>query len=145
MCADVHVDFLKFVLGVSDKDQSYMVALIGENANTIRAFVRLVGGMFIGYHSDKFNLAMKGMTLDLEDIIGEVHILMKKLSFSIPAALLRRHTPLASKRNSGTRWTKTFELLNRYCKLRKLLQNIDHSEVRELLLFAEDDARAHKL
>jgi len=138
--AEEHVDFLDFVLEVFGRSRNNVAALIGDNANTNRAFARKFGAVFIGCHSHKFNLAMKDMLLEHDNVIEKVNVLMGKLSYSIPAALLRQKTSLCAKRCNTTRWSSTFEMMQRYCNIRHHLPEIDHPEVQELLLSEEENS-----
>ncbi|ETV82390.1 hypothetical protein H257_05042 [Aphanomyces astaci] len=56
LSAAAHVQYLNFVLGVYAKDRGNVVALIGDNCSTNRAFARTADAPMIGCASHRFNL-----------------------------------------------------------------------------------------
>lgn len=128
-----HFEFLEFVLGVYDKSFKNVAALIGDNCNTNRAFSRRVGPVFVGCHSHRYNLALKDIMAGHVDTIESVRVLMKRLSYQIPAARLRRHTKLRAKQDCETRWSSTFQMMKRYIALRPAIAQLDLPEIDDLL------------
>ena len=57
--ANEHYDFLCFILSLYNKTLSNVVAMIGDNVNTNRAFSGRIGRNFVGFHSHMFALAVK--------------------------------------------------------------------------------------
>lgn len=55
--AQEHFGYLRFVFLVYNHRLSHVVALIWDNASNNRAFVRLIGSIYIGFLSHQFNLA----------------------------------------------------------------------------------------
>lgn len=137
--ADEHYSFLKFVLSVYGKTIENVVALVGDNENTNRAFGRRVGPTFVGCHSHRFNLAVRDVLADHKALIGKVHDLMRRISFQIPSAKLRRLTPLKPKMGNETRWSSTYEMLERYIRLKSYIPQIGVDEVEELMLSEDED------
>ncbi|RHZ39796.1 hypothetical protein DYB31_005002 [Aphanomyces astaci] len=95
LSAAAFLDFFDFVLDVYGKQRRNVVALIGDNCATNRAFTRLAGIPMVGCASHRFNLFVGDVLADYEDLLCAVHAIMKKLSNIIPAAKLRRMTPLS--------------------------------------------------
>ncbi|RHY96305.1 hypothetical protein DYB31_008269, partial [Aphanomyces astaci] len=61
-------------------------------------------------------------------VIDKDNALMTKLRFTLPAARLRRVTPLRAIKLSATSWSSTFNMLKRYIELKPFLLAIaDHS------------------
>lgn len=128
------------MLGVIERPRINVAALIEDNAITNCALARTFGVQFIGYHSQKVNLATKNMLLVHDKVIEKMNVLMRKLSFSIQAALLRRKTFLPAKQCNTTRWSSAFKTMQWYCNVRHHLLNIDHPEVKELLLSEKENS-----
>lgn len=88
--AEEHVDSLDFVLGGFGRSRDNFAAIIGDNANTNRALVRKLGILFIGCYSHKFDLSIKKISLERDKVLKKRNVLVGKLSYLIPAALLRQ-------------------------------------------------------
>lgn len=112
--ADGHYDFIEFVLSVSGKDKSNVVALVGDNNNTNRVFACLFERVYVGCHSNHFTLTVKDKIQKHQDFVNGVHQLMQKLSFSVPVVLLRQKTPLAAKWCNMTRWKCAIKMRHKY-------------------------------
>lgn len=128
-----------------DKNIENVVALIGDNVNTKRAFARRVGPDFVGCDSHRFNLAAKDILVSYEDIVEKVHRLMKKMSFQIPAAKLRKLTHLRPKLRNDTRWSSTYVMLQRYIQVHEIIKQIELPEVQELRLCDGDHVEVERL
>lgn len=139
--ANEHYEFLEWVLALFEKSMDNVVAVIGDNCSTNRAMSRRIGPTFVGCHSHRFNLAVKDMISEDEDLVQIVRCLMKKLSFQIPAAKLRRLTPLKSQHANATRWSSTFHMLKRYLVLKEFIVQLDDAEIIDLLPDGEEHAR----
>lgn len=137
--ANEHYDFVKFVLSVFGKTMDNVVALIGDNTSTNKAFARCLGPFFVGCHSHRYNLAMKDILEEYEEVIEKVQAIMKKLSYQIPAAKLRRFTLLKAKQRNVTRWSSTYDMLRRYRELKEFLPKLDDVELESILLSEEED------
>lgn len=82
-----------FVLYVFQKSKSDVVALVGDT-DTNQVYSRLFVRPFLGCYSHRFQLSVKDIIVDNKYVVNVVHRRMRKLSFSIPAVILRRKTPL---------------------------------------------------
>lgn len=140
-----HLDFLKYTLSIYGKSIENVVAMVGDNENTNKAFARLAGCPFIGCASHRFNLAMKDIISEYRDEITKVNDLMKKLSYQIPAAKLRRFTHLKAKISNETRWSSTYNMLKRYIEIKEYLPQLELPEIDELLLSDQDDLTIERL
>lgn len=133
LTASEHYEFLSFVLGLFNKSLVNVVAITGDNCNTNRSLARLGGLNFVGCASHRFNLAVKDILKRYEHSIGMIQTLMKKLSFQIPAAKLRMHTPLKATQRNETRWSSTYTMLSRFLELLPFLPRIDDDDVQLLI------------
>ncbi|RHY87089.1 hypothetical protein DYB37_010078 [Aphanomyces astaci] len=77
-----------------------LVALIGDNCSTNRAFTRLDGVPMIGCASHRFNLFIGDVLAEYEDLLVAVNAIMRKLTNIIPSAKLRRLTDLRPKQRN---------------------------------------------
>lgn len=136
--ATEHYRFVEEVLKIFGKSWDNVAALVGDNCSTNRCFTRRVGPLFVGCYSHRYNLAMKDViSLSLPEV-GHVRELMRKLSYQIPAARLRRLTHLKAKIDNDTRWSSTYEMLKRYIDIKDVLPELGMPEIDDLLLIEED-------
>lgn len=105
--AKEHFDFLIFVLSVFDRSLANVIALVAYSTNTNRSFSRMVGTMFVVYHSHRFNMAVKDLIFERKDMVEKIQAMMKKLSCSIATVLLRRLTPLSA----NCAWRSIYHML----------------------------------
>ncbi|KAG7352365.1 hypothetical protein IV203_008413 [Nitzschia inconspicua] len=89
------------------------------------------GGVGCGSH--RFNLAVTDILKDYAALITCVYRLMKKLKNIIPAAKLRKLTPLRAKCSNATRWSSTYEMLVRYKQLEEFLPKLGLVEVEDMM------------
>lgn len=80
-----------------------MAAIVGDNCNVNRAFARRLGPLFVGCHNHRYQLAVEDILQTHMLNIESVRAIMRKLSFQILAAKLRRLTPLRAKLDTETR------------------------------------------
>lgn len=133
LTAQSHYDFTTHVLTGYGKSWDNVVALIGDNCATNKAFARLVQTNFIGFASHRLNLAMKHLLEPHEEVIKNVQALMKKLKNILPTAKLCKLTPLRAKTAQVTRWPSTYEMLKRYFQLKVFLPQLNLPEIDDLL------------
>lgn len=98
-----HQEFLKFVLSVLNKGKDNVISFVGDNTNTNRAFSRNFDKLLDVCHIHRFKFAVNDFLLESQFFANKVNDLMKKMFFSIPAALICRRTPLVTKSNNVTR------------------------------------------
>ncbi|RHY87092.1 hypothetical protein DYB37_010240 [Aphanomyces astaci] len=139
LSADDHYEFTVFVLELFGKTWDNVVALIGDNCSTNGAFARRAGVPLIGCTSHLFILFMSDMLADHADVIDKVNQLMTKLRFTLPAARLRRLTPLVAKTNNTTRWSSTYSMLKRYNEIKSFLIDINDNNIDVLRLNVVED------
>ncbi|RQM29283.1 hypothetical protein B5M09_013613 [Aphanomyces astaci] len=139
LSAAAFLDFFDFVLDVYGKQRRNVVALIGNNCATNRAFTRLAGIPMVCCASHRFNLFVGDVLADYEDLLCAVHAIMKKLSNIIPAAKLRRMTPLCPKQRNKTRWSSSVAMLARYVELKPFLPQLGIDDIDMLLLNSRQD------
>lgn len=130
---------------IFDPTINSVVELIGENCFTNRSFARMFGPLYIGCHIHKINFAVNDILNEHEDVNLKVKVLMKKMCFNIPAALLRRYTHLRVKKAIYRRWSMTFEMICRYRLWRKCVTKVDHADVGQLFMDADEDSERDAL
>ncbi|KAG2897700.1 hypothetical protein PC114_g14578 [Phytophthora cactorum] len=93
-----------------------------------QAIGRKVGALpFIGCASHRFQLAVNDFLADKELLLAKIHALMKHLSTIKCRAALRKVTPPAHVLRNVTRYSSTFNMVERYVKLRPALLSTDHA------------------
>lgn len=117
--ATEHYEILQFVLGIFNKTMDHVVTVIGDSCNMNRAMPRRIGPIFTGFHSDRYNLAVKEILSERHEIIGVVRMFMNRLSFQIPAGKLRPLTPLKPLRSNDTKSISTYKMLSRFMEIKE--------------------------
>lgn len=64
---------------------------------------------------------------------------MKKLSYSISTAMLRRWTTLHANKHNAIRWSLAYEMVGRNCELIPFSSQVGHEDLSELHLEADED------
>lgn len=136
-----HVTFVENVLNVYGKTLANVCALIGDNCNTNKAVASLSGIPLIGCHSHLLNLAVKRIFFgngdneneheneNMKMLIQKVVELVKTLKTTKGAAFLRQYTDLKAIKKNETRWTSTYEMLERYVRLLPYLSQIQDPHI----------------
>ncbi|TYZ67300.1 hypothetical protein PybrP1_012775 [[Pythium] brassicae (nom. inval.)] len=112
--AKSHRDFLEGVVGIYDQSVTSVRFLVRDNCNTNRATTTQLGVPLVGCASHRLNLAT-GRFLSL------VHALLLHKN----RLELARHTDLAPLRPNAKRWSSTYDMLERYARIREDIKRID--------------------
>jgi hypothetical protein len=81
LSSDNHVEFLKESLQFYKRDLNFILFIIGDNCNLMKAVANKIGVPLIGCAIHRFNLAVQSyLDLNYELIILKVKDLMKKLN-----------------------------------------------------------------
>ncbi|KAH9115036.1 hypothetical protein AeMF1_010894 [Aphanomyces euteiches] len=70
---------------------------------------------------------------DHEELVNLVNEHMRKLRHVVPAAKLRRLTPLKANMKNSTRWSSTYHMLQRYVEMKPFVMMIGDREIDALL------------
>ncbi|KAG3060677.1 hypothetical protein PC121_g13335 [Phytophthora cactorum] len=88
--------------------------MTGDNCSVNQAIGRKVGALpFIGCASHRFQFALNDFLADKELLLAKFHVLMKHLSTIKCRAALRKVMPLAPVLRNVTRWSSTFNMVQR--------------------------------
>ncbi|KAG6954994.1 hypothetical protein JG688_00012100, partial [Phytophthora aleatoria] len=98
----------------------------------------------------RFQLAVNDFLADKELLLAKIHALMKHLSTIKCRAALRKVTPLAPVLRIVTRWSSTFNMVERYVNLRPALLSMDHAtvakhDIARFLLSGEESEHVEEL
>jgi len=140
-----HLDFTKWVLSNYGKSFANVIALIGDNCATNRRFATLAKTNFVGCASHRFNLAVKDMIEESNDIVQKIHDLMKKLRTPIAAAKLRKLTYLKAKTLNATRWSSCSEMFKRYQELKEFIGKVEIEDIDDLILTTRENRKVDEL
>ncbi|RHZ16442.1 hypothetical protein DYB31_000992, partial [Aphanomyces astaci] len=143
MDADAHIAFIEETLGLYGKELANLAFLTGDNCSTNVSMAAKMGVPLVGCYSHKFNLAMKAFLLPYESDLLSIHAIMKRLGRLRPAGELTRFTDLLPICRNVTRWSSTFQMVQRYLALLPFLPEV--SGVRDLLLLSGQNTRVKKL
>ncbi|KAH9152585.1 hypothetical protein AeRB84_004990 [Aphanomyces euteiches] len=69
-----------------------------------------------------------------EPLMESVNEIMRRLSFSILPAKLRNFTQLVAKTRNSTHWSSTFQMVERFLKIREFLRPLQDMDVNLVLL-----------
>jgi len=112
--ADAYIEYFEFILDSFEKSR----ALIGDNRATNKAVAKKVKCSFIGCASHRFNLAVQEYLKVYSDDLNQIHHIMLKLRTLSVSAKLRNLTHLRPRIiNNSTRWSATYEMLERFFQL----------------------------
>ena len=106
------------------KQTNSVICLVGDNCAVNQSIARTLSVPFIGCASFKFNLAvhlwMKGQP-NLKSIIAKVAAVMMKASTLNVAAKLKQLTNYACVKANDTRWSSTYNMIERYFQIQPQL------------------------
>ncbi|KUF88703.1 hypothetical protein AM588_10001926 [Phytophthora nicotianae] len=144
-------DLIADTLSTYNKPWESVLFMIGDNCSVNQAIGRKIGALpFIGCASHRFQLAVKDFLAEEEVLLAKIHALMKHLSTIKCRAALRKVTPLAPVLRNATRWSSTFNMVERYVKLHPALLSMDHATIAKhdivsFLLDEDESSRAKSL
>lgn len=98
-----HLSSISYILELYRKSISNFCALIGDNCCMNKALDRMASRPLIGCASYRFNLAVKEILCENEDLLDRVNYLMGKLKGLLISAKLRKVTPLEARMRNDTR------------------------------------------
>lgn len=131
--ASEHCHYLLFVLSLFGKNMFCVVALVKDNTDTNRVCAREFDCLFVRWFCHRFQLAVKNIISNHEYIDGEVHSLMRKLSFSIAAVKLRQWLLLLPKCSNAIRRSSGYQIFVRYIAWNPIIGDVDHTDFKSLL------------
>ena len=135
--ASTHKDLLDWVSELYGKTLDNVVAIIGDNAEVNKALANLCGKPLIGCASHRFNLAIKVILKEQEHLIGRIQDINVKLKSLKLRGNLRSHTELEPKLRNDTRWSSTYQMLERYIKLHPIISDKDFTRDKSFKSFAQ--------
>jgi hypothetical protein len=127
-------DSIDWIIEYYQLDYENCIFLAGDNTEVNPALARTLNLDFIGCHSHTLNLAVKKKLFQLpalKQLIEKVHKMMMKLCTLKRRALLKSKTKLAPKFENATRWTSTFEMLNRYVRIIESVRELFSDDVED--------------
>ena len=128
MTACDHLHHLSKMLRQYGKTEANVVFLVGDNCNVNQCMSRLLKVPLLGCGSHKFNLAVRKWISNqpqLEETISKVVTVMKKASTPLKvSAQLRKLTSLQPVKENDTRWTSTFNMLERFFRIQAELSAV---------------------
>ncbi|EGZ29118.1 hypothetical protein PHYSODRAFT_375103, partial [Phytophthora sojae] len=151
MGSQAHYDFIADTLSVYECPWSRVSFLVGDNCSTNQCIPRNEGTLpLIGCASHRFNLAVRAFLEAHETMVEKVHKFMKKLATVKGRAVLKKISKLHPKLNNVTRWSSTYEMLERFVALHphvKMLEFKDLEKIRivDLLFIPHEFAQAEEL
>ena len=116
-----HVEVIQYVLSVFNKSLANVVSIIGDNAEVNKFTANLCGIPLIGCASHKFQQAVSRYLDKNECLLNKINTLMGKLKPLELAFKLREHTPLQPIQRNKTRWSSTYDMINKYIELKPFL------------------------
>ncbi|XP_036367828.1 uncharacterized protein LOC118767407 [Octopus sinensis] len=144
--ASDYVEFIEYVLSVYNKNLENVVAITGDNTEVNKSIANLCRIPLIGCAFHKFNLAVSAYLDKQEVLLNKINTLMGKLKSLKLAGKLREKTPLQPIQRNKTRWTTTYDMIERYIQLKPfldpfqddpklvdyLLTQLDHNDLQTL-------------
>ena len=129
-----HHELLEWTLELYGKNiENNVVALIGDNAEVNKALANLCEKPLIGCASHKFNLAVSHYLKNYEDLLGKINDIMVKLKSLKYRGKLRTKTDKGPMLRNDTRWSSTFQMVERYSELHPFLMDSEFSADRHFI------------
>ncbi|KUG02223.1 hypothetical protein AM587_10000365 [Phytophthora nicotianae] len=121
-----HMEFLAEMLPRDfGKQLSDCLFVVGDNCSVNRLLATLMGVPLVGCASHRLNRAVQVDMEQYADDLDLVQALMVRLRTLKQSAKLRSKTTLRPVTRQDTRWSSTFDMINRYFKL---LEHIDPTD-----------------
>jgi hypothetical protein len=126
--AVAHIELFENLLDVYEKTKDMVAFLVGDNCSTNLCIANKMGVPLVGCASHRLNLAVNKFLVPYEDALDEVHTLMIALRNENNLAELKKHTELNPIKRNVTRWSSTFEMVERYIRIRAAIKKVDAVE-----------------
>ena len=143
--SEEHIEFLAFVLNLFGKSWDIVVALIGDNVSINQSISNKLQIPLVGCASHRLNLAVRDVMSNDERLINKDNNLMLKLQNLVLSAKLRRMTLLRPLIRSTTRWSSTFNMVNRYIRFREFVEQTESVEIDEMMLMPSENRKVDVL
>lgn len=137
--AVAHSRFFNETLEMYGKSIKNVSFLSGDSCKTNLKIANDNGLPLIGCYSHRFNLAVKQYISKsgLDEAIKKIHKIMVELETIKKSAGLRLKTDLVAKKSNSTRWSSTYEMVERYFLLFPFLDEKDE-ELKALSLNSKE-------
>lgn len=112
------------VLEMYGKTIDNVVCIVGDNCATNKKIATILDLPLVGCASHKLNLAIEKYMLG-NDLIMRINNLMQLLNKPLKLAVLRKRTPLKPIHKNATRWTSTFEMVQRFLSIKEFIDLSD--------------------
>jgi hypothetical protein len=122
--AESHFEFLSATLELYGRSMQSVLFFVGDNCSTNKALANLADVPLVGCASHRLNLACKQIFDCHSAMLQKMSSLMSRLSTLKNAARLRDVTELHPVTRNVTRWTSTFEMIQRYKELKPFLPSL---------------------
>jgi len=123
--AQKHKAFIGDVLELYGKSLGNLIYLVADNAAVNTRLADLLGIPMIGCASHRFNLACKKYLESSENVLQKIQSLMTSLRQVKQAGKLRTKTDLEPIIRNVTRWSSTFEMVQRFLTLLEFIDTTD--------------------
>ena len=134
MTAQDHLTHIARVMQMFGKQTNNVICLVGDNCAVNKSIARTLSVPLIGCASHKFNLAVQLWMKEQPNLtlmIAKVAAVMKKASTLKVAAKLKQLTNYACVKANDTRWSSTYNMIERYFQIQPQLSAL--VELLELL------------
>ena len=132
--AQSQAEFIHSTLAIFQKDIRNIVFMVSDNEPKNARMASDMGIYFVGCYSHKLNLAVQKFLEPFGGTLGKIQYLMLKLKQLKKPAALRRPSQLSTIRLNDTKWSSTFNMLNRYCELKDFIDVSDTDLAPHLVL-----------
>lgn len=86
---------VNFVFSAYNRDIDHVVAVVGIDEISNQVYGRCIGPTTVACHSHRYTVAVFVHFDDCQHVIAKVSFLMRRISFQMPSAKLRRTATLA--------------------------------------------------
>lgn len=121
--AQNYIEFMNLTLETFGRTIESVTFLVGDNCATNKKISEDICLPLIGCYSHRLNLALTLFLKVRETLLAKVDSLMTHLRTPRVFGLLKRVTKLTPVRRNKTRWSSTYEFLERYLELHPFLEH----------------------
>ncbi len=122
LSATSHIEFIKDIISIHRKSFNFILFIVGDNRNLMKAIANLLDVPLIGCASHRFNLAVEEyLNENFENEITKIKNIMMELNRFKERAKSRKSTNLSPIIFNDTRWSGKVGMIKRYIEIKQFI------------------------
>lgn len=136
--AQNHLESIKMVLSYYNKKIDDIICMVGDNCRTNLSLSIISKVPFVGCASHRLNIAVQKLLKAFEGIIKKIDLVFMELRTHNNIGNLENFTDLKTVKSVPTRWSSSYNLINRYFRLLPAINELNDPNINKLLLCQEE-------